>query len=179
MPQSQGSLEVEEAGHDDNLILPRSRHKPQKAEYETQNADYRAENTPISASETVQHNPEAAYSSDMAATILRSGSGEEPDKLASSNGNTDTTGIERANGERKPSQTSGTVRFSGEITPNNRTVWIGRGNAPFFDGIYDEVVIWNVALKPDEILQAMTGLSAVNSSGKLAVTWGSMKDGLP
>jgi hypothetical protein len=65
--------------------------------------------------------------------------------------------------------------FSGEITPNTSVVWIGRGNAPYFDGVYDEVAIWNVALSPDEILEAMNALHAVEPVGKLASTWGEMK----
>lgn len=69
--------------------------------------------------------------------------------------------------------------FSGEIVPNANVVWIGRGGSPFFDGIYDEVAIWNVALSPAEILQVMNILHAVEPSGKLATTWGGMKDDLP
>ncbi|MFC1717172.1 LamG domain-containing protein [Candidatus Poribacteria bacterium] len=65
--------------------------------------------------------------------------------------------------------------FGGEIVPNTNVVWIGRGNAPFFDGIYDEVAIWNVALSGDEILEAMNTLHAVTPSGRLVTTWGRMK----
>jgi len=65
--------------------------------------------------------------------------------------------------------------FSGEIVPNASVVWIGRGNAPYFDGIYDEVAIWNVALSQNEIFDAMNALHAVEPSGKLASTWGEMK----
>jgi hypothetical protein len=65
--------------------------------------------------------------------------------------------------------------FHGEITPNTNVVWIGRGNKPYFDGIYDEVAIWNVALSQAEILHAMNTLHAVEPSGKLASTWGRIK----
>ncbi len=65
--------------------------------------------------------------------------------------------------------------FSGEIIPNSSVVWIGRGNAPYSDGIYDEVAIWNVALSPTEILEAMNTLRAVEPSKKLVATWGRMK----
>ena len=66
--------------------------------------------------------------------------------------------------------------FSGEITLNASVVWIGRGNAPFFDGIYDEVAIWNVALSQNEIFQAMNTLHVVEPLGKLASTWGRVKN---
>lgn len=66
--------------------------------------------------------------------------------------------------------------FSGDIVPNANVVWIGRGGSPFYDGIYDEVAIWNVALSPAEIMQAMNTLHAVEASEKLAVTWGGMRD---
>ncbi len=65
--------------------------------------------------------------------------------------------------------------FAGAIVPNTNVVWIGRGNAPFFDGIYDEVAIWNVALSRDEIFEAMNKLHAVSPSEKLVTTWASMK----
>ena len=67
--------------------------------------------------------------------------------------------------------------FQGEITPNTSVVWIGRGNAPYFEGIYDEVAIWNVPLSEDEIFQAMNTLHAVEPSGKLSFTWGRVKRG--
>ena len=69
----------------------------------------------------------------------------------------------------------GREKFSGEIVPNTDVVWIGRGMAPFFDGIYDEVAIWNTPLSPDEIITAMNTLSAVEPAGKLASTWGRTK----
>ena len=65
--------------------------------------------------------------------------------------------------------------FSGAIVPNTNVVWIGRGGSPFFDGIYDEIAVWNVALSPAEIFQAMNTLHAVEPSGKLATTWGGMR----
>ena len=65
--------------------------------------------------------------------------------------------------------------FSGEIVPNGSVVWIGRGNAPYFDGIYDEVAIWNVALSREEIVEAMNTLHVVEPLGKLSSTWGRMK----
>jgi hypothetical protein len=68
-----------------------------------------------------------------------------------------------------------TGSFPGAIVPNASVVWIGRGNAPFFDGVYDEVAIWNVPLSEAEIAQAMNTLHAVEPLGKLASTWGRMK----
>lgn len=46
-----------------------------------------------------------------------------------------------------------------------------------FNGIIDEVQIWDRALDEDEILASMGDISAlaVNASGKLAATWGSLK----
>ncbi|MBD3155897.1 MAG: signal peptidase I, partial [Candidatus Aenigmarchaeota archaeon] len=39
----------------------------------------------------------------------------------------------------------GTATFSGKIVANDRPLWIGRGNKPYFDGLIDEVRISNVA----------------------------------
>ena len=52
----------------------------------------------------------------------------------------------------------------------------GAENRPF-DGIIDDVAIWNRALAQDEILEVMAdGVpAAVEPSGKLAVTWGTIK----
>jgi hypothetical protein len=69
----------------------------------------------------------------------------------------------------------GKGKFPGEITPNASVVWIGRGQSPYFDGIYDEVAIWNAPLSRDEILQAMNTLHTVEPLGKLAWTWGRVK----
>ncbi len=49
----------------------------------------------------------------------------------------------------------------------------------FWDGIIDEVAIYNRALSADEVAQLFIAppvSSAVESSGKLAVTWGKMKN---
>lgn len=69
----------------------------------------------------------------------------------------------------------GSGSLKGEIVPNNNVVWIGRGATPFFEGMYDEVAIWNVALNQGEIQQAMKSLMAVESYGKLASKWGKIK----
>ena len=46
----------------------------------------------------------------------------------------------------------------------------------FFDGIIDEVVVYNRALSADEIKQLMTTRpAAVNPSAKLTTTWGAIK----
>lgn len=46
-----------------------------------------------------------------------------------------------------------------------------------WDGLIDDVAIWNRALTPDELGEVMTiGLpSAVKPGGKIAITWGSIK----
>jgi hypothetical protein len=56
------------------------------------------------------------------------------------------------------------------------------GNAEIFNGIIDEVAVFNVVLTEDDIktimtkgLAAATGLATVEPSGKLAVTWASVK----
>ncbi|MBN2569446.1 MAG: LamG domain-containing protein [Deltaproteobacteria bacterium] len=69
----------------------------------------------------------------------------------------------------------GAGKFSGKISTTTNVMWIGRGAAPFFDGIYDEVSIWNTVLSKDEIIQASLSLSAVEFRGKLSATWGRMK----
>ena len=69
----------------------------------------------------------------------------------------------------------GRAEYSGEIVPNTEVVWIGRGWDPYFDGLYDEVAIWNVPLFEDEIRQVMTASHAVDAVGKLAATWGRIR----
>jgi len=71
----------------------------------------------------------------------------------------------------------GSGKLSGNITPKTDVAWIGRGAAPFFDGVYDEVAVWNVPLSQSEILQAMQAISPIEPSGKLTATWGEMKSG--
>ena len=56
----------------------------------------------------------------------------------------------------------------------------GRGGDPnfltFFDGIIDEVAIYNRALSADEIKELMSAPpAAVRAAGKLATTWGGIK----
>ena len=65
--------------------------------------------------------------------------------------------------------------FPGELTPNASVVWIGRGQNPYFDGVYDEVAIWSIPLSEDEIRQAMNTLHAVEPAGKLATTWAQIR----
>jgi hypothetical protein len=52
----------------------------------------------------------------------------------------------------------------------------GAENRPF-DGVIDDVAIWNRALTPAEIAEVMTnGIpAAVEPGGKLAITWGAIK----
>ncbi len=61
-------------------------------------------------------------------------------------------------------------------------VWIGGygPNADFgsnrhFPGVIDEVRFWNGALSEGEIQASMNRSSAVDSTGKLSITWGSIK----
>ena len=69
----------------------------------------------------------------------------------------------------------GNGSFKGEITPNASVLWIGRGAAPFFEGVYDEIAIWNIALSQAEIQKAMTSLTAVEPLEKLVTKWGRIK----
>jgi hypothetical protein len=76
---------------------------------------------------------------------------------------------------------------AGDITPTTATAEIGLGQmgsttANPFNGIIDEVAIFNVSLAVGDIqtlmadgLQKSTGLAAVSSSDKLATTWASIK----
>jgi len=49
------------------------------------------------------------------------------------------------------------------------------GNDMFFDGLIDEVVIYNRGLTIDEIVQLMDGVVAVEPAGKMATVWGKIK----
>ncbi|MFQ6040153.1 MAG: LamG domain-containing protein [Candidatus Poribacteria bacterium] len=54
----------------------------------------------------------------------------------------------------------------------------GGNPSNFFNGVLDEVALFNVALTKDDIKAAMRSLSpsAVSLSGKIALTWGSIKE---
>lgn len=53
------------------------------------------------------------------------------------------------------------------------------GANAFFKGVIDELAIFNKALSPDEIQSVMNGvIMAVYPSGKAALTWGALKNGL-
>ena len=70
-----------------------------------------------------------------------------------------------------------------EIPPDHNTepVRIGRWGAPrgdYMEGVIDEVAIFSEALTGDEIRDItmnMRDALAVETSGKLAVTWGALK----
>jgi len=54
----------------------------------------------------------------------------------------------------------------------------GAGNPSWFDGMIDEVLIYNGVLSEDDIKEAKKGLSSllgVEQSRKLAITWGNIK----
>lgn len=62
-------------------------------------------------------------------------------------------------------------------------VWIGGygpddefGNNRHFPGVIDEVRFWDGALSEKELQASMSSPSAVDATGKLSVTWGSIKD---
>ena len=78
---------------------------------------------------------------------------------------------------------SGQSSRPGKIAKTTNPVEFGRwGGGSYFVGIIDEVAIFNVALEEADISSTMTnGLgklisgTAVNTKGKLATTWGSIK----
>ena len=83
------------------------------------------------------------------------------------------------NGERQGSSTR-----PGKGVGNNDPVTIGRwGGGSFFEGIIDEVAIFKSVLTEDDLQTIMEhglektlkGTAAVDVTGKLAVTWGSLK----
>ena len=71
---------------------------------------------------------------------------------------------------------------SGEMRENDAVKWwIGSMYATdrWFNGMIDEVCIWNKALSPEELQQSMAGTlvnAAVSREGKLATTWGQIKN---
>ena len=72
---------------------------------------------------------------------------------------------------------------TGSLKGNTNPVYIAGGRADgqhFYDGIYDEFRMWNRALSQDEIKASMEmgkdQLLAVNPLGKLAITWGSIRN---
>ncbi|RKY01249.1 hypothetical protein DRP77_09995 [Candidatus Poribacteria bacterium] len=74
----------------------------------------------------------------------------------------------------------GSGKLGGKIVPNDEPLWIGRGLAPYLDGLIDEVRISKVARSEEEIKEAMMGLErllSLNPSGKLPIAWGRIKSG--
>ena len=74
----------------------------------------------------------------------------------------------------------GKIAANKKIAVTENPVWIGNdGYQQHFNGIVDEVAIFNVALTEDDLKTLMTkGLSdtlAISPSGKIAVTWGRIK----
>jgi len=70
------------------------------------------------------------------------------------------------------------TQFQGSVTLTKLRV--GRGQSNFdgwtFNGIIDEVYIFNRILTIDELSQVMNGnVTAVESSGKLATTWAKIR----
>ncbi len=69
--------------------------------------------------------------------------------------------------------------YAGKMPENTAPVTIGKRSKAdecFFNGIIDEVAIFNRALSAEEIEEAMKGIpSAVEPEGKLATFWGNIK----
>ena len=59
-----------------------------------------------------------------------------------------------------------------------RCHWCGGGKTMGFNGILDEIKLWQAALTEDEVQLAMSGKlvdAAISTSGRLATTWASIK----
>ena len=78
----------------------------------------------------------------------------------------------------------GTIAAAGKIEYlANVEFWFGGaagdvGQPYWFDGIMDEIEVWDKAMTEDEIMalyQSPPPSSAVNSAGKLSTTWGNLK----
>ena len=76
----------------------------------------------------------------------------------------------------------GTIAAPGKIAYQNTEMWFGAapadpGQAWYFNGIMDEVEVWNKAMTADEILSLYKSppSSPVDQKGKLAVAWGKLK----
>ena len=69
--------------------------------------------------------------------------------------------------------------YAGTMPENEASVTIGRrsiGGGTLFNGMIDEVAIFNRALTADEVQEAMAGIeTAVEPAGKSATTWASIK----
>jgi hypothetical protein len=70
----------------------------------------------------------------------------------------------------------GRLPYIGEIGTSGLALWIGADDIPhYFPGAIDEVRIYNKPLDEAAINTMMSGPVAVDSTGKLAVTWGEMR----
>ena len=72
------------------------------------------------------------------------------------------------------------VSVSGDINENDGTsVWIGKkaNESVFLNGVLDEIAIFNVGITEDQLMTFMEGgvSLAVESTGKLAISWGEVK----
>ena len=67
------------------------------------------------------------------------------------------------------------IEYKGAAGDTVIGMWTTRGQ--YFNGVIDEVQVWDRALTEEEILQSTENitLSAVDASGKLTATWGSLK----
>ena len=72
------------------------------------------------------------------------------------------------------------VGAGGDIAKNTNDIRIGGRPEPSlpFNGIIDEVAVWNIARTDEEIIEDMAGVqigAAVDASGKLTTTWAVIK----
>jgi len=58
---------------------------------------------------------------------------------------------------------------------SGQSIWIGDHLNRFYEGLMDDVKIWDRALTADELNQSRQGVAAVEPSAKLAASWGAIK----
>ena len=58
---------------------------------------------------------------------------------------------------------------------SGQSIWVGEHLNRFYKGLIDEVKVWNRPLTAEELKQSELQPSAVDASGKLTITWGTIK----
>jgi hypothetical protein len=58
---------------------------------------------------------------------------------------------------------------------SGQSIWIGEHLSRFYEGLVDEVKVWNRPLTANEIVSAMNEAAAVAPTARIVVSWGSIK----